>query len=147
MYRSVFRVMCLAGAVLMCSPQGFAQSSAAGLAGETVYQQVCAACHASGVAKAPRLGDQAAWKPLLAEGQATLTGHAWVGVRAMPAQGGAPRLSLEEFSRAVAYMARQSGGTWADPDAAALQAIRQEARQQLQKDLSAKQKRLAEPAR
>lgn len=76
-----------------------------------------------------------------------LTGHAWVGVRAMPAQGGAPKLSLEEFARAVAWMARQSGGTWQDPDAATLQAIRKEARQRLQKEIASKQKMLTELSR
>lgn len=117
------------------------------LTGEKVYQQVCVACHATGVAQAPKVGDQATWKPLIAEGQATLTAHAWAGVRAMPAQGGAPKLSLEEFARAVAWMARHSGGSWNDPDAQMLKAIRQEARDRLQKDFSVRQKLLAEPGR
>ena len=124
-----------------------AQANTPVTSGEKVYQQFCAACHATGVAGAPKAGDQAAWKPLLAEGQATLTGHGWVGVRAMPAQGGATALSLEAFSRAVAWMARQSGGNWPDPDASTLQAIRKEAQLQLKKDMAAKQKKLAEPSR
>lgn len=115
--------------------------------GEKVYQQVCLACHATGIAQAPKVGDVSAWKPLIAEGQATLTGHAWAGVRAMPAQGGAPKLSLEEFARAVAWMARQSGGNWNDPDADTLKAIRKEARERLQKDFAARKKLLEEPGR
>lgn len=117
------------------------------LSGEQVYRQHCIACHGSGVAKAPKAGDAAIWKPLIAEGQAVLTAHAWVGVRAMPAQGGAPRLSLEEFARGVAWMARESGGAWQDPDAATLQAIRKEVRQRLQKEIASKQKMLAELSR
>lgn len=125
----------------------FAQGSKTPMSGEMLYQQVCVACHATGVAHAPTVGDKSAWKPLIGEGQATLTGHAWVGVRAMPAQGGATQAGLEEFARAVAWMVRQSGGQWNDPDAQTLQAIRKEARAQLQKDVAARQKKLAEPAR
>jgi len=55
--------------------------------GEQVYKTVCVACHESGVAHAPKFGDRAAWAPLIAEGQHVLTGHAWVGVRAMPGSG------------------------------------------------------------
>lgn len=56
-----------------------------GRSGEAVYRDVCLTCHAGKVDKAPQFADRAAWKPLLAEGQAVLTGHAWVGVRGMPA--------------------------------------------------------------
>lgn len=55
-----------------------------------------------------------------------LTADAWIGVRAMPPQGGDPALSLEDFSRAVAYMARAAGGNWNDPDTAMLGRIRAE---------------------
>ena len=51
--------------------------------GEQVYQAVCMACHDSGVAHAPKMGERTAWAPLIEEGQSVLTGHAWVGVRAM----------------------------------------------------------------
>lgn len=91
-----------------------------------VYAEVCAACHATGVANAPKLGDRVAWSPLIKEGQAVLTAHAWVGVRAMPAKGGRPDLSLEAFAGAVAHMARAAGGDWKEPDAAMLGRIRAE---------------------
>lgn len=96
-----------------------------GALGEQVYQAVCQACHASGVDKAPRLGDRKAWAPRLKEGQVVLTAEGWVGVRKMPARGGEPDLNLEEFSSAVVYMARAAGATWAEPDAALLARIRQ----------------------
>jgi len=99
--------------------------------GEQVYRQVCAACHAAGVENAPRLGDRAAWKPLIEEGQDTLTAHAWVGVRGMPARGGQPDLSLEEFARATAYMARAAGGDWKDPDAHMLHEVEEEIAERL----------------
>ena len=84
--------------------------------GEAIYQKVCIACHGSGPVDAPKLGDKAAWEPLLTEGQAVVTAHGWVGVREMPPKGGAPKLKLEEFGRAVAYMGRAAGGEWQDPD-------------------------------
>ena len=71
--------------------------------GEQVYQSVCIACHDSGVAHAPKMGERTAWAPLIEEGQSVLTGHAWVGVRAMPARGGSDDISLAEFARAVRY--------------------------------------------
>lgn len=94
--------------------------------GEHVYKENCAACHATKFDKAPQLADAKAWAPLIAEGQHILTAHAWVGVRNMPPRGGNAGLSLEEFSRAVAYMARAAGGGWKDPDAAMLKKIRNE---------------------
>lgn len=101
--------------------------------GEQVYEGVCAACHGSGVAGAPKFKDAQAWKPLIEEGQPVLSAHAWVGVRAMPQKGGNPDLKLAEFARAVAYMARGAGGDWADPDAAMLRKIAREAEERLEK--------------
>ena len=94
--------------------------------GEKIYKQTCVTCHASGLANAPKFGDKKAWKPLIAEGQHVLTAHAWVGVRAMPAKGGQPDLSLEDFSKAVVYMARAAGANWQDPDKQMLEKIRKE---------------------
>lgn len=99
--------------------------------GEQVYKAICIACHETGVAHAPKVGDRAAWAPLIAEGQHVLTGHAWVGVRAMPAKGGSTEHTLAEFARAVAYMARASGGNWKDPDSALLLQIVKEADKRL----------------
>lgn len=103
-----------------------ATAQPAGLTGEQVYRETCSACHATGVDKAPKLGDRKAWAPLIREGQHVLTAHAWVGVRKMPPRGGRPELTLAEFSNAVAHMARQSGGRWKDPDAAMLARIERE---------------------
>lgn len=94
--------------------------------GENTYKQVCAACHTSGVLNAPKLGNKAQWAPLIAEGQVTLTAHAYVGVRGMPAKGGNPNMTIETFSDAVAYMANKAGGNWKTPDAKTLVAINKE---------------------
>ncbi len=115
--------------LLLCSavPAAvLAQTAPALKSGEQVYRETCIACHGTGVANAPRVGDKKAWGKLIAEGQHVPTAHGWVGVRAMPAKGGRNDLSLEEFARAVAWMARQSGGNWKDPDARMLDLIRAE---------------------
>ncbi|MBC7203694.1 MAG: cytochrome c5 family protein [Pusillimonas sp.] len=106
--------------------------------GEQVYKQVCIACHSTGVASAPKLGDENAWAPLIEEGQHILTAHAWVGVRAMPAQGGAPDLTLSDFADAVAWMASASGGDWKTPDAEMMERIRHEAAERLEKEIKEK---------
>jgi cytochrome c5 len=95
--------------------------------GEQVYKETCIACHETGVAHAPKFGDKEAWAPLIAEGQHVLTGHAWVGVRAMPARGGNPDLKLVEFARGVAFMARNGGADWQDPDVKLMRKILKEA--------------------
>ena len=94
--------------------------------GDQVYQQVCAGCHASGVANAPRYGAQEDWEELIEEGQEVLTAHGWVGIRGMPPRGGRPDLPLEQFAAAVAYMARSAGADWQAPDPAMLAGIREE---------------------
>lgn len=72
------------------------------------------------------MGDETSWRAFEQEGQATVTAHGWVGVRAMPPRGGKPDLTLIEFSKAVAYMARQCGIDWSAPDQATLQNIEKE---------------------
>ena len=89
--------------------------TADGRSGAQVYAAVCAACHDSGALKAPRFGDRAAWKPLIAEGQRALTRTATRGIRGMPARGGDPTLSDREVARAVVYMVNAAGGRFSDP--------------------------------
>lgn len=102
-----------------------------GKSGEEVYNTLCLACHKEGIADAPKLGDKAAWADLIEEGQSVLTAHAWVGVRAMPAKGGQPDLTLEAFADAVAWMASKAGADWKTPDDTVLATIREEAIQRI----------------
>ena len=76
--------------------------------GETVYKTVCSACHAAGLAGAPKTGDKAAWAPRLATGAAALLKSAANGKNAMPARGGAADLSDDELKAAVDYLVGQS---------------------------------------
>jgi cytochrome c5 len=113
-------------ALALVVPLGWAVAALADDSGKEVYQEVCAACHGQKFDKAPQLGDRQAWAPLIEEGQHVVTAHGWVGVRNMPPRGGKNDLELKEFARAVAYMARASGGKWQDPDDAMLAKIRAE---------------------
>lgn len=113
-------------ALLLSPTLLLAQSAPALKSGQQVYRETCVVCHGPGLANAPRPGDRPVWGKLMAEGQAVLTAHGWVGVRAMPPKGGRNDLSLEEFARAVAWMARESGVNWQDPDARLLERIRVE---------------------
>jgi len=94
--------------------------------GENTYKQICVSCHAAGVLNAPKFGDKAKWAPLIAEGQVTLTAHAYFGVRGMPPKGGNPNLSIEGFADALVYMVNNSGGNWKSPDAKTITAINKE---------------------
>lgn len=82
------------------------------LSGEQVYQQACAACHATGVAGAPKTGDAAAWADRIGQGEETLYDHAINGFQGqagmMPAKGGNPNLSDDEVRAAVDYLVGES---------------------------------------
>lgn len=101
-------------------------AAASAQSGENTYKQVCVSCHGSGVLNAPKFGDKAKWAPLIAEGQVTLTAHAYVGVRAMPPKGGNPNLTVEAFSDALVYIVNNSGGKWTSPDVKTVAAINKE---------------------
>ena len=88
-------------------------------AGETVYAAACAACHTSGAAGAPKLGDTAAWGARVAKGYDTLVKHAIEGFNAMPAKGGNPDLDDIEVARAVVYLSNKGGATFKEPAAPA----------------------------
>lgn len=80
--------------------------------GESIYKTKCIACHGSGVAGAPKLGDKAAWAPRIAQGITVLSQHAIGGFKGstgiMPPKGGFASLSDEEISTIVEYMVSQS---------------------------------------
>jgi len=102
--------------------EGFTFQGAAGgakelKAGDAVYQAVCAACHGTGAAGAPKTGDAGAWSARIAQGQSTLVDNAIKGIRGMPAKGGNPDLADIEVERAVVFMANQSGGKLKEPAA------------------------------
>ena len=71
---------------------------------ETIYNQSCIACHASGAAGAPKTGDVAAWAPRLAQGEATLLKHTKEGLNAMPPKGMCMDCTDDEFKALIQFM-------------------------------------------
>ncbi|HET8789929.1 MAG TPA: c-type cytochrome [Modicisalibacter sp.] len=104
-----------------------------GKSGEEIYASVCMACHDTGAAGAPKMGDVAAWEPRMEKGMETLYAHAIDGFKAMPAKGGNPSLSDQDVKDAVNYLTEPVRGddvaidTGSDADAAAADAAPAEA--------------------
>jgi cytochrome c5 len=91
------------------APAQTAATPAAGkVDGKKVYDTTCTACHSTGVAIAPKLGDKAAWAPRLKEGLDELVKDALKGKGAMPPKGGNLTLSDAEVRAAVEFMISQS---------------------------------------
>ena len=86
--------------------------------GEQVYTAQCAACHASGAAGAPKLGDATAWAPRIKTGYEALLASALKGKGAMAPQGGG-EFDDTEIGRAVVHMANAAGGKFDEPKGAA----------------------------
>lgn len=87
------------------APQTQAVAAAGG--GEALYKQACAACHMTGAANAPKLGDKAAWAPRLAQGVPALVQNAIKGKGAMPPKGGSTAPDAD-VRAAVEYMVTAS---------------------------------------
>lgn len=75
--------------------------------GKTVYGQTCAACHASGLAGAPKLGDKVAWSPRTGSGKAALLSSVVKGKGAMPPKAGNASLTDADIGAAIDYMLEQ----------------------------------------
>jgi cytochrome c5 len=88
------------------------QVAAGPVDGAGVYNTACLACHASGVAGAPKVGDVAGWTDRIAQGMDILYDHAINGYQGpagvMPAKGGNASLSDEEVRAAVDHMVQGS---------------------------------------
>jgi cytochrome c5 len=73
-----------------------------------LYAGACLACHASGVAGAPKVGDNAAWQARLGGGIDAIISSAIKGKGAMPANGGSA-FSEEQIRSVIEYMLAESG--------------------------------------
>jgi len=81
----------------------FASASEARSA-DSIYTTGCAACHDSGVAGAPMMGNQGQWEARQAKGYEMLVDNAWNGINGMPAKGLCADCTKEEIGIAVQYM-------------------------------------------
>ena len=93
-------------------PTSAAADTDASADGEATYQSACFACHGTGAAGAPRVGDTEAWKSRIAQGRDVLIQHALHGYAGetgyMPAKGGQAQLSDEAVIAALDYMLEQT---------------------------------------
>jgi cytochrome c5 len=76
--------------------------------GQKIYQASCQACHATGAANAPKLGDKAAWAPRIATGIDAMLAVAIKGKIAMPPRGACASCSDADLKAAIEYMVSQS---------------------------------------
>jgi cytochrome c5 len=87
---------------------GVAPAAGGTPSGEDIYNGTCFACHATGAAGAPKIGDKADWGPRIAKGTDTLVQHAINGFQGekgiMPPKGGRADFSDDAVAAAVKYM-------------------------------------------
>jgi cytochrome c5 len=93
-------------------------------AADVVYKGQCAACHDTGAAGAPRVGDTAAWADRIRQGFDALLTASLKGKGAMPPQSGG-EFSDQEIARAVVPMANNSGAKFDEPKDPAPAAVAQ----------------------
>lgn len=70
------------------------------------YKQACMACHAAGVAGAPKAFDAAAWESRLALGMDTLVNSVTNGKGAMPPRGLCMDCSADQYTQLINYMSK-----------------------------------------
>ncbi len=95
-------------APVVVAAAGADAGKAAAPSGKAVYETNCQACHAAGVAGAPKLGDKAAWASRLGAGAAALQTSAIKGKNAMPPKGGNLTLADDDVKAAVDYLVSQA---------------------------------------
>lgn len=74
---------------------------------EATYQTSCFACHGTGAAGAPILGDADAWTERMAKGVDTVMANVINGINAMPAKGMCMTCSDDDLRALVDYMSGQ----------------------------------------
>lgn len=74
---------------------------------DQLYQGACLACHSTGAAGAPKIGDAAAWTARLAKGLDALVTSAISGIGAMPPRGGS-QFNDDQIRATVEYILSES---------------------------------------
>lgn len=100
--------LCLQGEDCGAAAAPTVAANAGPRSGSEVYGAVCMACHTTGAAGAPVIGNASAWAPRVEQGIDTLISHAINGYNAMPAKGGCASCPDEEIAAAVEHLVAQS---------------------------------------
>lgn len=124
---------------------GAVQAPAGSRNADAIVKTVCATCHQTGVANAPKFGDKAAWAPRIKQGLETLVQSVIKGKGAMPPKAGDASLTEAEAARAVVLMANQAGASFKEP-AAPKEAAKPAAPQAEAAKPAAPQAQVAKPA-
>ncbi|MFT5361340.1 MAG: cytochrome c5 [Porticoccaceae bacterium] len=89
--------------VLAAAGAGIAERS-----GSDIYGTNCMACHATGVAGAPMMGDVGAWAARLTQGIEVVYTNAINGIRGMPMRGTCMDCSDNEVKAAIDHILNNS---------------------------------------
>lgn len=73
---------------------------------EQRYAQSCMNCHETGVLKAPKKGDKAAWDERRKQGEAALLAHVKNGFKMMPPKGLCNDCTDAEYKALIKYMSK-----------------------------------------
>ncbi|MCT2530076.1 c-type cytochrome [SAR92 clade bacterium H921] len=94
------------GHVVMAGQVVTAMVSAGGTgrSGSDIYGTNCMACHTSGIAGAPMMGDAVAWAERLEQGIETVYANAINGIRGMPMRGTCMDCSDDEVIAAIDHI-------------------------------------------
>jgi len=84
------------------------KAASAARSGEEIFNASCAACHSTGAAGAPKIGDKEAWASRIATGMDALMESAVHGKNAMPPRGTCMDCSDDELKSAIEYMVSKS---------------------------------------
>jgi cytochrome c5 len=93
---------------ILASSAGSGSGDMAQKSPQQLYAGACLACHASGVAGAPKIGDNAAWQARIGVGIDALVTSSINGKGAMPPKGGSA-YSDEQLRSVIEYMLAESG--------------------------------------
>ena len=93
--------------VAPAEPVAQVESEVAVFDAATTYQMSCFACHATGAAGAPELGDQEAWSVRMEKGMEAVMANVITGLNAMPPRGLCFDCSDDDLLALVEYMVKQ----------------------------------------
>jgi cytochrome c5 len=83
------------------------EPAAAAFDAAAAYQMSCFACHATGAAGAPLVGDQDAWSERIDKGMDVVMANVVNGINAMPPRGLCVDCSDDDLQALVDYMLEQ----------------------------------------
>lgn len=89
-------------------PKPHASGMGLDAAGQAIYAQHCASCHATGAGDAPIVGNLKDWRPRIKLGLNTLYKNAINSIGGMPAKGACMSCSTKNIQDAVKYMVHHS---------------------------------------